>query len=212
LARRGPKWISDETMLNKRFRQNALALLPDGSRIDSDWSWLLLMQHYGVPTRLLDWSENPLAGLFFATVSMRGRMTKGTDGCVWVLDPVALKSEANIPASGNDIPTLDVDDLLLADYAPAEVAKASGYVRPPIAVLAMRMFPRLVAQSGVFTLIHRDRTPIEQIRRRKYVGRIVVPGTAKQRIAKQLSDMGVTRLSLFPELESVAALARSFLR
>jgi len=44
------------------------------------------------------------------------------------------------------------------------------------------------------------------------VGRIVVPGAAKALIAKQLSDMGVTRLSLFPELESVAALARSFLR
>jgi hypothetical protein len=170
------------------------------------------MQHYGVPTRLLDWTENPLAGLFFATMSMRGRSTKGKDGCVWVLDPVALNGEANIPPSRNDLPTLDVDDLLLADYAPAEVAKATDYIRPPIAVLAMRMFPRLVAQSGVFTLIHRDRTPIEDVRRRRYVGRIVVPGAAKTLIAKQLSVMGVTRLSLFPELESVATLARSFLR
>lgn len=207
LARLRGNRIADEAMLMKRFRQSASALVPLASR--TEWDWLLLMQHHGVPTRLLDWTENALAGLYFAAVSTGGQGARN-DGCVWALDPVALNGEANIAVANNDIPTLDVD-VVLREYQPSEVASAVN-VRPPVAVLAMRMFPRLVAQSGVFTLIHRDRTPLEEVRASAYVGRIVVPKAAKPLIARQLSDVGVTRLSLFPELESVAVLVKSFLR
>src|SRR2546428_6777520 len=134
--RRGKDWLSAETMLINRFRQNAVALLPPMQR--SEWDWLLLMQHHGVPTRLLDWTEHALAGLFFASGSARGRdNVSRTDGCVWVLDPVALNREANLPTSGNDIPTLDVDVASLREYLPAAVTEAvstesADYVRPPI--------------------------------------------------------------------------------
>src|SRR5437764_765572 len=63
VARRREHLENELTML-KRFRQDAGPRLRD--RPSDDWEWLFLAQHFGVPTRLLDWTENPLVGLWFA--------------------------------------------------------------------------------------------------------------------------------------------------
>lgn len=47
-------------------------------------AWLFLMQHYGLPTRLLDWSESLLTASFFAVFNHREHEHSG---CVWVLNP-----------------------------------------------------------------------------------------------------------------------------
>jgi hypothetical protein len=46
------------------------------------WHWYFLMQHYGAPTRILDWTVNPLVALYFA---VRERIEE--NGAVWVVDP-----------------------------------------------------------------------------------------------------------------------------
>jgi hypothetical protein len=55
-----------EQNLCLRFRQYAQTRHDKCPQQDDFCSWLALAQHYGLPTRLLDWSESALVGLFFA--------------------------------------------------------------------------------------------------------------------------------------------------
>lgn len=68
--------IAAESPLITRFKQDALALIAE--RPASEWEWLFVMRHHGVPTRLMDWSESPLVGLYFA---VNGHPK--SDGVVW---------------------------------------------------------------------------------------------------------------------------------
>jgi FRG domain-containing protein len=196
------KGIEAEPTVIKRFKQNALPFLERPPT--SEWEWLFLMQHHGAPTRLLDWSEYPLAALYFAVTEHPDQ-----DACLWCLDPVSLNEASFVrPKFKHDIPCLAVDDEL-DDYLPS--AHSGLAKKPPIAALAMRHFPRIAAQAGVFTITHFDQTPIEEVDGGEYVGRLVIPKDAKGGLAASLALLGIQRLSLFPELESVSRLAREVL-
>ena len=53
-----------------------------------------MMQHYGAPTRLLDWTESPLLALYFALKQNYGYY----DAAIWMLNPSALtKKRLKVP-------------------------------------------------------------------------------------------------------------------
>jgi len=73
-----------EANIATKFAQRAPTRHPNTPPEGALASWLFLMQHYGLPTRLLDWTESPLLATYFA-VSEEGHATE--DGALWALDP-----------------------------------------------------------------------------------------------------------------------------
>jgi FRG domain len=188
------KPTSEINLINK-FRQNANLLLDSNPK--SDFDWLFVMQHYGVPTRLLDWTESPLVGLFFAVSDHRNK-----HGILWVLKPIELNKKTTAkPDEVKYIPSFEDEATKIYSTIAVEKGNLSGIL--PIAVIATRNNPRIQAQLGVFTVSHSTKKPIEDIGNMKHVIKYIIPNTAKSKILDDLQLLGFTKFQVFPELSSI---------
>ena len=204
---RNPKNLKAEAALLKRFMQNAVPHL-DRPLIE-EWEWMFLMQHHRAPTRLLDWTESPLASLYFAVNEEKHLRS---EAAVWCLDPVALNKEARVTGFkfANEIPAFGIDDVLNS-YLPSGVDDSTTFMLP-VAIVGPRNTARMAAQQGVFTVNHQDHKPIETIGETKHVWRWIVPASAKMRLREELRLLGFTAIALFPDLDRVADLAKELLQ
>src|SRR2546428_8501290 len=90
---------ADEAEIRQEFQSKALQLIQ--ARLpQTAYEWYFLMQHYGAPTRLLDWTDNPLLGLFFAVEEDRPR----GDAAVWALDPSWWNNQLEMPFNAPILP------------------------------------------------------------------------------------------------------------
>lgn len=199
--------VEAELTLFKRFKQNALPFVSD--RPQTEWEWLFVMQHFGLPTRLLDWTESPLVALYFAVHDSTPDVDQ-VDAALWVLLPMELNKSSKLYSNyHSDIPGFG-DDEHLDGYLPSAVAKQAIGLGP-IAAVAMRNNPRIQVQQGVFTVCHRDIVPLNGADNPQYIWRYIIPAGAKAQIKAELELLNLSKLSLFPELANVSEHARSFL-
>lgn len=193
---RKEKNISEFTLISK-FRQSASLLIVRSPL--NYYDWLFQMQHHGVPTRLLDWTESALVALYFA---VEDETSIDQDGALWILLPTELNKNANIYSDENFyIPSFE--DIVLKNYNPEIFHQEKNTKLFPVAAIATRNNPRMQAQLGVFTISHRDKTAIEDIGDKKHIWKYKIPSSKKNIIKQELELLGITKFQIFPELSSI---------
>ncbi len=156
--------ISESSLLT-RFKQSAAMLA--SHKPESSFDWIFLMQHYGVPTRLLDWTENPLVATYFAVENR-----KEEDAAVWLLHPNRLNTNAHISDKDEADYIPSFDDVEVQGYSTERVRLDKRMNLLPIAAIATRNNPRIQAQLGTFTIHHNAVFPHALVRLSSPWGRI----------------------------------------
>lgn len=166
---------------------------------DTDYEYVHLMQHYGLPTRLLDWTESSFIALFFAIHNLE----HCDNPVVWVIEP-------------NDFnKILHKDSTIFYFYGNTVSEKIDGYINPkdnkhenilkhPIAVLPSYYDDRVIAQKSCFTLFGKNQTSIEELAKSldNYfnIAKIVIDTKAAEQILIDLNMSGIDYTSAFPDL------------
>jgi hypothetical protein len=167
------------------------------------FEWLFIMQHHGLATRLLDWTESSLVALYFAVNNYK----YPNDSSVWILNPWSLNQDTldmkSIPVYTNDV----CEEYILN----IETFEREVNVNYPMAFRPEKNSLRIVAQKGVFTIHGRKRIPINSLRllqpnefQNLQLFKIEINKNYKLKIKKELYFSGITDSALFPEIDGIS--------
>jgi len=169
--------------------------------------WLAIAQHYGVPTRLLDWTMSPLAALYFA-LEKHVEEEISESAVVWILD-----------SKGEEL----VHDATYTSFsewqkwfAKAEPSNTCIYHPTHLAV-------RVNSQQGCFT-IHRppenwgdfiaiedsccSRNAEDEDSPKTKLRKILIPAKSCSNLWVEMNSAGINRYTLFPDLDGLGAKLR----
>jgi hypothetical protein len=173
--------------------------IPNG---DDEWGWYSLMRHYGAPTRLLDWTDGALIGLYFA---VRPSEISDKAACVWMLDPYRLNL-LSFRHSDDSVGVALPDWEAAQAYVPELFVSAKLRRAKPLAVTPPHIFPRLSSQRSHFTVFGTRRDGLEELSKDNgfLLETITVPRASIEKIVSELELCGVSDATIFPDLEGLS--------
>jgi hypothetical protein len=207
----GPDRVNLESHILRNFRKYAVR---DGGTLpfvgDSLWNWLAMAQHYGLPTRLLDWTFSPYVALHFMTQDVESfhldgavaharlpqvlrRALEGEQADVFtaeMLDAAGVDSLAKLGA-------LQEDD---ADGGDGQNKPFVVFLEPP------SLDQRIVNQFALFSLMNRPAAQLDHwlSHRPEICQRLVAPAELKWEIRDKLDQANITERVLFPGLDGLS--------
>ncbi|MGE5468084.1 MAG: FRG domain-containing protein [Ignavibacteria bacterium] len=195
---------ADEAETRELFQSRAIQLI-SGRQPCCQWEWYFLMQHHGAPTRLLDWTENPLIALYFAIKDHPGN----DDAVVWLLDPFWLNRQNRfLHRKGVSGPILhgwkEAGRYLFELEKTFEGSQVS--VDFPAAIEAPHVAMRLYVQSSRFVVFGRRRNLADMfsIRDKAFgLGRILISRQRTQIIEDELWSLGINAATVFPDIDGL---------
>lgn len=189
LRYRTPEKRTAALQLLSEFKRIADIKLNRPPGFDNELMWVQIGQHYGLPTRLLDWTESAIAALYFACQQTE------SDGAVFILNPVEL-NRLSYPRKPRVLDP-EEDKQLILSYLKSGVqgTKRGSY---PLAVSPIWNSERLMIQKGKFTL-HGNRLTLRG--KIPSLACLLVLREIKETLLLELERVGVDEMTLFPELE-----------
>lgn len=160
----------------------------------NEWEMLVDMQHYFIPTRLLDWSENLGISLFFAVSNHYADDDIG----LYILNPIEL----NKYSSKMGIPIVPEECMGLS-YIENYINKIPFPPMYPIAIKSNFINERVMAQRGMFTVHGNDRTALEKLCP-KAVKRFIISNKVVPEIKEFLEIANINEFTVFPDLHGLS--------
>jgi hypothetical protein len=209
-------WEQETRNLLFRFQQQAHQYVDELPPRDDLGSWFALMQHYGVPTCLLDWTRSPYVALYFAFEEK-----PPNEGCaLWAIDLDWLEKKSRKLLS-DDVPASAWDDVNeRTSYVNRLLGETKKFVI--LSVDPLQLDARMVAQQGFFLcnlfheaifdeatfsrvlismIMNSETSDVLDIPDRPVVRKLVLPSKLRIEFLKRLRAMNIHRASLFPGLD-----------
>jgi len=208
----------DEDSLLERFK--VLAAAHVDARIFTEWDWYFLARHHSLPSRLLDWTGNLLTAVYFSIAEhfscdrrdfdkklrlpIQEVIYSGESPAIWILEPGSL----NKISCGEDLvitPGGPISNLYLPPLINSQVQQN----QLPLAILPPQSNFRIVAQQARFTLHGTDTHAIDDLIQEDQhleikLAMIRVDQANLAHLWNELDIVGINRMSMFPDLDSIA--------
>jgi hypothetical protein len=204
LIRLGGNFGELERSLLRNFRKYAMRN-PVGH--DSEWGWLAVAQHHGLPTRLLDWTYSPYVALHFVTDNLE---QYDRDGVIWCVNYV--EAHKRLPAKLRAALKRERSNAFTAEMLEAAGLSLGGIEKLSRKPFAMFFEPpslddRIVNQFALFSLMSSPAAQIDQWlahQKGDLVYRILIPRKMKWEIRDKLDQANITERVLFPGLDGLS--------
>lgn len=223
----GSIWQSDFSQAEHNilydFTSEACKYIKD-VRVEDIKCWLEIAQHFAVPTRLLDFTENPLVALYFACSGSENK-----DGSVWVLnEPVYNKHFYNFSAIVDPLQSFNIigkilnDEIVNQDYQ--QHTDTNRFYQAPWIYKPYYRQERMNTQESIFMLWAANRGNLtdmipndcymnidESVSNAKsgILCPIIIPHHNKGMLLNQLDMCGINEKFIYPGIEGIGRYIRT---